>query len=76
MGFAEDYKAAILSQDVKKYKQFNLKYSNRPNFKNLTDDEIKIVLRFGMLHEGNTEQKQKAIEWLYETENMEILKWI
>ena len=76
MGFAEDYKRAILSQDVKKYRQFNLKYSNRENFKVLTDDEIEIVLRFGILHEGNTEQKQKAVEWLYETENMEILKWI
>lgn len=76
MGFAEDYKRAILSQDVKKYRQFNLKYSNRENFKVLTDDEIEIVLRFGILHEGNTEQKQKAVEWLFETENMEILKWI
>ena len=76
MGFSEDYKTAILSQNINTYKQFNFKYYKRPGFFIPTDEEIELLLKFGMLHEGNTEQKQKALEWLYENDYMGVLKWI
>ena len=74
--FAEDYRTAILSQNVNTYKKFNFKYHGRAGFFMPKDEEIEILLRFGMLHEGNAEQKQKAVEWLYENDYLGVLKWI
>lgn len=76
MGFSDEYRAAILSQNVNTYKKFNFKYYKRQGFFIPTDDEIEILLRFGMLHEGNQEQKAKALEWLYENDLIGVLKWI
>lgn len=74
--FAEDFKQAILSQDVNTYKRFNFKYHKREGFDIPTDEEIELRLKWGLLYYGTTEQKQQVIEWLYENDVIEVLRWI